>query len=391
MNPVKSQTNAKNPVWDESRKGWLGCAWFEKTGPASLSKLQSGFGQDGGMQAFAAKREQWLATGLQPNLTDEFMEWRAKIEPDALVARLAQDGIDFVLPWDAGYPAALRQSSSPPAALFWRGAHVPAKICVAVVGTRKMSAYGQRATRDIVAQLAARDACIVSGLALGIDAAAHEAALDADAPTVAVLAGGLDTNSLYPRTNAPLAERILLSGGALISEFPPGTACLKHHFPQRNRLIASLAKAVVVVEAGQDSGSVLTAKLALDEGREVFAVPGPITSQTSLGSNLLIKNGAHVCLTGDDVIHEAAAASDAGGEYERQLSKDERKILDLCRTPTHADDLARFLNSPSAAVSSACMQLELMGALQDAGGHVYEMTAKGQRLLKARKEETKEA
>lgn len=384
MKPVKALSRSKNPpVWDDSRKGWLGCAWHEKVGPKALAKLQAAFGPEGGDKAFNATREQWLSAGLNEASTDAFMVWRANHAPDSLAAGLAQDGIDFVLPWDSAYPSALRQSSAPPAALFWRGAAIPARPCVAVVGTRRMSAYGERATRQIVSELAERDACIVSGMALGVDSTAHQTALDADAPTVAFLAGGLDSASLYPRSNMPLAERILLSGGALISEFPPGTPALRQHFPQRNRLIASLSQAVVVIEAGLDSGSVMTAKLALEEGREVFAVPGPITSQYSMGTNTLIKDGAHVCLSGQDVLLAASSVSASANAFERTLSSEERKILDLCRTTTHADDLVRFLNVPSAAIMSACLQLELMGALQDVGGHNYELTVKGQRLLKA--------
>lgn len=382
MNPVKAKTQPPDrTVWDASRKGWLGCAWHEKIGPRALAKLQAAFGQEGGQLAFSATREQWIQAGVTEAAVDTFMPWRDKQDLAALADALAKEGIDLVLPWDRQYPSALRQSSLPSAALFWRGAQIPSRPCVAVVGTRRMSAYGERATRKIVGELAERGACIISGMALGVDATAHQAALDGQTPTVAVLAGGLDTDSLYPRNNAPLAERILLSGGALISEFPPRTSCLKHHFPQRNRLIAALSQAVVVVEAGLDSGSVLTAKLALEEGREVFAVPGPITGPSSQGSNTLIKNGAHVCLSGEDVLQTAAQAG-VSDNFERPLSGDERKILDLCRTTTQADDLVRFLNVPAAAIMSACLQLELMGALQDVGGHNYELTAKGQRLLK---------
>lgn len=386
MKPVKTMTRQKiQPAWDDSRRGWLVCAWYEKIGPKSLAKLQAAFGQDGGLKAFQADKGQLVSAGLTESTATGFIGWRQTNEPEKLISILGQEGIDFVLPWDTAYPNAFRQSSIPPTALFWRGAPVPTRPCVAVVGTRHMTTYGERATRQIVGELAERDACIVSGLALGVDSMAHQMALESNAPTVALLGGGLDRASLYPKSNAPLAERILLSGGALASEFAPGTPALKQNFPQRNRLIAALSQSVVVIEAGLESGSVLTAKLALEEGREVFAVPGPITSQYSLGTNTLIKNGAHVCLSGQDVLSSAQTVSTQSEAYERQLSTEERRILDLCRTTTHADDLARFLNAPAATISSACMQLELMGALVDTGGHNYELTAKGNRLLRSQK------
>ncbi len=374
-------TPAKNlkQNWDDSRLGWLGCAWFEKFGPKSLARLQKYFGEHRGNEAWSNNLGDLLKSGIAENSAKDFVKWRESIKLEDLSNALAKDGIDFVLPWDMLYPQAFRQSSCPPAALFWRGGAISKRPWIAVVGTRKMSVYGKRACSQIVSELAQANAGIVSGLALGIDACAHQAALDANVQTVAVLGGGLDKKSLSPPSNVPLAEKILLSAGVLISEYPPGTPSLRQHFPQRNRLIATLAQAVVVVEAGADSGSVLTAKLALDENRDVFAVPGPITSPGSVGTHELLRQGAQICTSGRDVL--AASQVVVSSAPERPPTDEERRILDLCRTPIHVDELTRLLNSSPAVIGATCTTLEMMDALEEAEPQTYQLTNRGKQLL----------
>lgn len=378
----RDERGPRPAVWDSSRLGWLGCSWFEKFGSRSLAKLHGMFGTDGGDKAWQASLDEYRTAGLTEETTAAFCAWRTSVKPDDLAARLLKDGIDFYLPWDKAYPAILRQISTPPGALFWRGATVfdSNRQWIAVVGTRSMTSYGKRATEMVVGELVECGAGIVSGLALGVDACAHTATLDAGGCTVAVLGSGLDADSIYPRANAALAERILLSGGALVSEYPPGAESIKHHFPLRNRLIAGLCRATVVVEAGEKSGSVLTAKLALDENREVFAVPGPITSLTSKGTNELLRQGAQPCTCGADVLNGTASETPSV-EFARPLTEEETRLLDLCRTATHVDELTRLLDSNSPTVTAACMGLELMNAIQDVGGQTYELTNYGRKLI----------
>jgi DNA processing protein len=378
MSYQKPTKNVKKD-WDESRLGWLGCVWFEKFGPKSLDRLQKSFGENRGQDAWACDLQALFRAGISENAAKDFIEWRKNIKLVELSSNLAMDGIDFVLPWDNIYPTVFRQSSCPPAALFWRGGPISKRPWIAVVGTRKMSMYGKRACTQIVSELAQANAGIVSGLALGIDACAHQAALDANVQTVAVLGGGLDQKSLSPPSNVPLAERILLNGGVLISEYPPGTPSLRQHFPQRNRLIATLAQAVVVVEAGAESGSVLTAKLALEENRDVFAVPGPITSPGSVGTHELLRQGAQICTSGNDVLAGSQAATLSVPE--RPPTDEERRILDLCRTPIHVDELTRLLNSSSAVIGATCTTLEMMDALEEAEPQTYQITSRGKQLL----------
>ncbi|MDF1497569.1 MAG: DNA-processing protein DprA [Patescibacteria group bacterium] len=370
-----------NTPWNSSRLGWLGLAWFEKTGPISLTKLHNYFDVNSGDKAWQSNPKELVQAGLTEKTASEFCEWRDKTNLDNLKKQLDESGIDFILPWDKNYPSILKQTHAPPGGLFWRGALMDNRDWIAVVGTRKISAYGERATKLIVAGLVEQGAGIVSGLALGIDGAAHKATLEAGGKTIAVLGSGIDDASIYPQTHKNLAEQILLNGGSVISEFPPKTTGLKHHFPQRNRIIAGLCRATVVVEADLKSGSVLTAKNALDENRDVFAVPGPITSAGSHGTHELIRNGATICESANDILNTPLKNATPVPSFERDLTMDERNILDLCRTPIHVDDLSRHLNTSPASIASTCMSLELSNALTDAGNQTYELTPTGRALL----------
>src|SRR5688572_22354079 len=204
-----------------------------------------------------------------------------------------QGEIEVVRIGDDRYPPLLRAIHDPPETLYVRGSvdalHRPA---LGVVGTRKMTPYGATAVRMLIPAAARAGAVIVSGLALGIDAAAHAACLEHGGTTVAVLAGGVDAPSVGPRTNAALAERIVANGGALVSEHPPGTHPMTFGFPLRNRIIAGLCGATLVIEAAAKSGALITAYQALDGGRDVLAIPGPITSPASAGTNGLLRRGA---------------------------------------------------------------------------------------------------
>jgi DNA processing protein len=216
----------------------------------------------------------------------------------AVEVELAAAGWRWLCLGEAEFPPGLTVLSDPPIGLFVRG-HVPAAPCVAVVGSRRASVYGREVAEHLGRELAAAGACVVSGMARGVDAAAHRGALAAGGPTVAVWGTGPDR--VYPKEHAALAEEIA-AAGALVTEYPPGTPPLPQHFPERNRLIAGLAHIVVVVEADERSGALVTARLALDEGREVMAVPGSVFSRLSAGPNGLLRSGAAPVLSAADVL-----------------------------------------------------------------------------------------
>ncbi len=203
---------------------------------------------------------------------------------------------------DTRYPPILKQIADPPQHLFLRGELIASAICIAVVGPRQHSAYGAKVTEKLVYAIAKAGVTIVSGLARGIDGIAHQAALQAKGKTVAVLGSGCDDESIYPKEHVPLAHSILSSGGALISEYQPGSSPTKLTFPARNRIIAGMAKATLVIEAAQRSGSLITARCALDYDRDVLAVPQNIDSPTARGVNELIRMGAYPVTSPRDVL-----------------------------------------------------------------------------------------
>ncbi len=281
------------------------------------------------------------------------------------------DGIAVIALGEVGYPELLARIPDAPARLYIRGdvsalARAPA---IAIVGTRAMTRYGESVTRLLVSPLAAAGAVIVSGLALGIDAVAHRAALDAGGITVAVLGSGVDKDSIGPRLNANLAERIVKFGGALVSEYPPGTGGQAYHFPQRNRIIAGLTRATVVIEAPEKSGALITARQALDCNRDVMAVPGPITQPSSLGSNRLIARGAAVATCLEDIMAACGLEMIKEAAAPENLSSDEAAALTYIRKePLTVDELVAAAGLTPSAASAIVTGLELKGLIERIGG-----------------------
>lgn len=250
---------------------------------------------------------------------------RASLErADGLLERLWRDGVHLIVRGSEGYPALLAQTARPPHLLFCVGqASLHDRAPLAVVGTRRASAYGLRHTRGIARELAAQGVSIVSGLARGIDAAAHEGALDAGGRTIAVLGSALDR--MYPAENRGLMECIVAEGGSVVSEYAPGTSPTRYSFLQRNRIIAGLSLGVLVTEGPQRSGALSTAQRALDEGREVFALPGDIDRATAQLPNRLIAEGAHVVTCSGDILSQLTADPAPQGRTARSAPKPKRE------------------------------------------------------------------
>ncbi len=280
--------------------------------------------------------------------------------------------VSCLRPGDAEWPPDLAQASPPPKRLFARG-RLASTLGIAIVGTRRMSAYGRACVELLAPEIVRLGLPIVSGLALGIDGVAHEAALAANGTTIAVIGSGIDDVSIYPRAHLQLAQRILAGGGAVVSEYAPGTPSMPYHFPMRNRLIAALSRAVLVIEAPSKSGAMITARLALEMGRDVWAVPGAITQPNSEGPNSLIRNGATPITAPDDI---AAALGLVPRQAELPTldtySPDERPILELLAAGTDtADAIARALQRPIPGVLALLTGLELRGAVRTVGGGRY--------------------
>ncbi len=303
-----------------------------------------------------------LAYGLPRPVLERYADERSKVDIRQIADDCARHGIRFIWHEDADYPELLRQIPDAPLGLYVRGELRTASLSIAMVGTRRPSSYGIQVTRTLATELAAAGVEIVSGLALGIDGVAHAATLQSHGRTVAVLGCGLDTP--YPSGHRRLSEDIIKRGGAVISEFPPRTPALRHHFPIRNRIIAGMTSGVIVTEAPRESGALLTAKLALDYNRDIFAIPSPITSVTGAGTNGLLRDGAMLISCTDDVL-SFYNIKQTTRQLEKQLdplSGDERCVLHAFGTEQRSiDQLVQMSTLSTSAVSAALTLLELKG------------------------------
>ncbi|HSD51033.1 MAG TPA: DNA-processing protein DprA, partial [Candidatus Methylomirabilis sp.] len=292
-------------------------------------------------------------------------------------ARVTRAGIRVIVWGDPDYPRRLQEIPSAPPILYLRGTLAPGDdAAVAIVGARRATAYGEMVARELAAELARRGLCIVSGLARGIDAAAHRGALDAGGRTLAILGSGLD--QIYPAEHKGLAGEVV-AHGAMLSEFPLGTPPARLNFPRRNRIISGLSLGVVVAEAGVDSGALITAHHALEQGREVFAVPGRVHARYSEGCNRLIKAGAKLVETWEDVLSELVpqvrpSRPRQAVEPPPSLIPAEQQVYDILGGgPLHIDALiVRAGNLPGGRVASALVGLEMKGLVRQLTGKVFE-------------------
>lgn len=355
------------------RKYWLGFSLIPEIGPKRIVQLLNAFGSL--ESAWNASETQIRRAGLDKNPTNNLLKWRGKLQLDNELSKLERLGVSLLTLVDDAYPSGLKQLSDPPPVLYVRGTLTPADTrALAVVGTRKATTYGRDAAYSLSYQLAQQGITIISGLAHGIDAAAHRAALDAGGRTLAVMGSGIDR--LYPADHQKLAQEIARQG-ALITEFPLGTAPEKNNFPRRNRLISGLSLGVLIVEAPEHSGALITAEIASNQGRDVFAVPGSIFNPMSSGTNRLIQDGAKLIMNVKDVLDELDMTYqhiETRNTAERLAPTDEteaRLLSFLGREPVHVDEIVRQCGLPVATVTSTLTLLELKGLARSAGHMQY--------------------
>lgn len=271
-------------------------------GPITFKKILNHF--DSLNIAWESELNEFHKAGLNQSTIEQIRKQRPRIDPDYEMERLEKEKINIITIQDESYPKLLKEIYAPPAILYIRGNFEPNdESSLGVVGTRNFSDYGKHITPIITSELSRSGLTIVSGLAIGIDTIAHKTAIENNGRTIAVLGSGIDTKSIYPTINRYLAERII-EQGAIISEFPINTNPLPQNFPQRNRIISGLSLGVLVIEAQEKSGSMITARNALEQNREVFAVPGNIISNNSSGPNSLIKMGAKLVTKAKDILEE---------------------------------------------------------------------------------------
>jgi DNA processing protein len=354
-----------------NKRYWVGFNLVKGIGAVRLQALRQHFGDLA--IAWQAPSDALRAAGLGPKLIERLGRVREDVDLDQYLAGISAQGIT-VLTWDdEDYPKHLREIDQPPPVLYVRGSLASEDSwAVAVVGTRRATAYGRQVTEALSAHLARNGVTVVSGLARGVDAIAHQAALKAGGRTVAVLGSGVDR--VYPPEHRALAEQIIASG-ALVSDFAPGTPPDASNFPPRNRIISGLSMAVVVVEAGETSGALITAQFAVDQGREVFAVPGNILAPQSKGTNRLIQQGAQPLLSAGDVLE----ALDLTRVSEQRVMRKaipadevEARLLDVLGDETlHMDEIRSRTGLPIERVSATLVMMELKGMVRQVGGMNY--------------------
>jgi DNA processing protein len=274
---------------------------------------------------------------------------------------------------DQNYPELLKKIGNPPKILYFVGEIRKQEPCFAVVGTRRCSDYGREATLDITGKLADAGLTIVSGLAPGIDTIAHQVCVEKKKRTIAVLGTGLDEKSIYPKQNIGLAKEILKNGGCLVSELPPGTPGSKFTFPNRNRIVSGLSKGVLVVEAKEKSGSLITANYAFSQKKTVFAVPGPIHASNSAGPHKLIKMGAKLADSADDILQELdLPVFGKQGNMNIPDNREEILILGILKeNRLHIDKIIEQTRLPATTVASTLAILEIKEMVRNLGGNIY--------------------
>jgi len=359
---------------DEELKYWLAMCRFPKIGSVRLKRIFNFFPSV--KDAFKASISELLQAGLEQNIAEEFDIKRKSINPEKELEFFQKENLKAICFFSEKYPKRLNEIYSAPALLFTKGdTEILNENSLAVVGTRKISNYGKQILPDLIHELIKNEITIVSGLALGIDSLAHTCTIDSNGKTIAVLGSGLDNGNIYPASNRYLAEKIIDSGGLLLSEFPIGTMPLKHHFPARNRIISGLSLGTLVVEAGQTSGALITAKFALDQNREIFSIPGPIHSKTSSGTNNLIKQGAKLVQKADDILEELNIEKiEEYSENQKILpsSPIEEKIIEsLDSEPKHIDKIVKLTGLSAAEINSNLTIMEMKGMIKNLGNQNF--------------------
>lgn len=357
-------------VADEA-KYWVAFHRVPYIGPVRLERLERHFGSLGAAWRASATS---LSAVLDSRAVESLLSQRGGFDPDDELARIERLGIRPLTLRDPGYPRLLAQIPGAPPVLYVRGALTEAdSAAVAIVGTRRSTAYGRDVATRIAEDLAGAGVTVVSGLARGIDAVAHQAALRSGGRTVAVLGSGPDI--IYPPEHRLLAERIV-EQGAVLSDYPPGRKPDAQNFPARNRIISGLSLGVVLVEAPERSGALITADFAADQGRDVFVVPGNVTSAASAGSNRLLRDGARPVTSAADVLEDLRLGNEAAPvQVALPLDDDERRVVALLGSePVHIDDVAAQAGMEIAQAAVVLMTLELGGAVRNVGAQHYTRT-----------------
>jgi DNA processing protein len=368
----------------EDIKYWIGFNNIPGIGRVRLSQLENYFGSLA--NAWKAPVGDIKKSGIENVAVRSIEKYRPEISLDDILEKVIQYGIKVITYKDTEYPSRLKEIYDFPPVLYLRGNLLPEdEWCLAVVGTRRTTMYGKQVTEEIVSELARHKITIVSGLAKGVDTAAHRAALKAGGRTLAVFACGLDI--VYPSENARLA-RDIMDQGCLISEYALGTKPRGENFPRRNRILSGLSLGVLVSEASESSGAMITARMALEQNREVLAIPGSILSPVSRGTNRLIQEGAKLVRDYEDVLEELNLTTVTRQiEMKEILPDTENEVIllrQLSAQPTHIDEVCRKSGLAAATVSGTLAMMELKGLVKQIGTMNYVLSREVRQEYKVR-------
>jgi len=358
----------------EERKYWIAFSSFPGIGPKRFELLVKYFGS--AENAWKSSEKELKGIGLPEKITLSFCNFRKKFSIENYLKWISREKINIITSSDSCYPALLKEISDPPFVLYIKSNIFSNKlfqeICIAVVGSRKLTSYGQEVTENLVSGLVTNGCVVVSGLARGVDSIAHKEAIRSGGKTIAVLGTGV--NIVYPPENSDLYKNVI-NNGAVISEFPLGYPPLRMNFPARNRIISGLSLGVLITEAAKDSGSLITASFAGEQGREVFAVPGPITSSVSFGTSELIKKGAKLVTSIADIFEELNIKNFREVLNSKKIlptSSDEKIVLDILSSgQLHINDIIKNSRLPVYKVGSLLTIMEMKGMIRNYGNMIY--------------------
>lgn len=355
----------------DDKKYWIGFNLIKGIGAVRMQGLIAYFGDL--ESAWRASPMDLAGAGLGLKVIERVVQARDSVDLDKVWEKIEKQGIKILTWQDEAYPQRLKEIDQPPPVLYIRGDYLPDDLfAVAIVGTRRVTPYGRQITEELSSFLAANGLTVISGLARGVDAIAHQATLKAGGRTIGVLGSGVD--KIYPPEHRGLAEQ-MMDQGAIISDYAPGTPPEASNFPPRNRIISGLSLAVVVIEAGETSGALITAEFAAEQGREVFAVPGSILAPQSKGTNRLIQKGALPLLSVNDLMQALDITRVGKQKAARKIMPSdptEAKLLSvLGHEPLHVDEIRNQSELPIEKVSSALALMELKGMVRQVGGMNY--------------------
>src|SRR6266498_4064527 len=355
----------------DDKKYWVGFNLIKGIGAVRMQALIHHF--DNLESAWKAAPVDLAGAGLSLKLIERIVQARGQVDLEKVWAKIESQGIRILTWKDEAYPQRLKEIEQPPPVLYVRGDYLSDDLfAVAIVGTRRVTPYGRQITEELASYLAANGITVISGLARGVDAIAHQTALKAGGRTIAVLGSGVD--KIYPPEHRQLAERVM-EHGAIISDYAPGTPPDASNFPPRNRIISGLSLAVVVVEAGETSGALITAEFAAEQGREVFAVPGSILAPQSKGTNKLIQNGALPLLSASDLMQALDLTRMGEQKAARKIlpaDENEARLLNVLGSePLHVDEIRNQTELPIEKVSATLALMELKGMVRQVGGMNY--------------------